>query len=126
LVPKPPQTTIIPTKWVFVQKFNPDCTIRKYKARLVAQGFRQQQGVDFITSYSPVVRLESIRLLLFLASVKNLTVEYYDSITAYCQSSCSSGFCSTAGGGYLCSTCHALEQSPIRFALLRTRLERAP
>src|SRR5207253_6715081 len=59
-------------------------------ARLVAQGFRQKQGIDFETSYSPVVCLESIRNLLFLASLNNLTVEYYDSVTAYCQSKCSS------------------------------------
>jgi transposase InsO family protein len=89
IVPRPPNIKIIPTRWVYVRKLNPDYTHRKFKARLVAQGFRQRQGIDFDTAYSPVVRLESIRLLLFLASTFNHTVEFFDATTAYCQASIS-------------------------------------
>ena len=49
LVPSPPNTKVIPTKWVYTKKFNPDGSLRKYKARLVVTGNLQTQGIDYFS-----------------------------------------------------------------------------
>lgn len=50
-------------RWVFDKKFDINGNVERYKARLVAQGFSQVPGIDFFETFSPVVRLESIRAL---------------------------------------------------------------
>ena len=46
-----------------------DGTIDKYKARLVVKGFTQKEGLDYFDTYSPVTRITSIRMLIFLDTV---------------------------------------------------------
>lgn len=58
---------IIGCKWVFRIKRNSDDTIAHYKARFVAQGFQQTEGVDYSETFSPVVKQPTIRVVLFLA-----------------------------------------------------------
>lgn len=58
----------IDNKWVFRIKHDGDGNITRYKARLVAKGFSQIPGVDFINTFSPVMRLETLRILLALAT----------------------------------------------------------
>ncbi|GJZ09295.1 retrovirus-related pol polyprotein from transposon TNT 1-94 [Tanacetum coccineum] len=67
LVPPPNNQTIIGTKWVFKNKLDENGVVSKNKARLVAQGYNQQEGIDFDETYAPVARLESIRILLAYA-----------------------------------------------------------
>ena len=67
LVPRPMNTNIIGTKWIFKNKSNEFGTIIRNKARLVAQGYTQVEGIDFDETFAPVARLESIRLLLSIA-----------------------------------------------------------
>jgi len=64
LVPKPQQKIIIGTKWVFRNKLNEQGEVIINKARLVRQGYSQQEGIDYIETFSLVARLEAIRLLL--------------------------------------------------------------
>ncbi|GJT38095.1 retrovirus-related pol polyprotein from transposon TNT 1-94 [Tanacetum coccineum] len=63
LVPQPRNMTIIGTKWVFRNKLDENGIVSRNKARLVAQGYNQQEGIDYDETYAPVARLESIRIL---------------------------------------------------------------
>ncbi|PNX63507.1 putative gag-pol polyprotein, partial [Trifolium pratense] len=64
LVPRPNYVNVIGTKWVFKNKSDENCVVTRNKARLVAQGYTQVEGLDFDETFAPVARLESIRLLL--------------------------------------------------------------
>ncbi|GKC26664.1 retrovirus-related pol polyprotein from transposon TNT 1-94 [Tanacetum coccineum] len=68
LVPHPKSTTIIGTKWVYRNKLDENGVISSNNSRLVAQGYNQQEGIDYDETYTPVARLESIRILLAYAS----------------------------------------------------------
>ncbi|GJX62965.1 retrovirus-related pol polyprotein from transposon TNT 1-94 [Tanacetum coccineum] len=67
LVPCPVGHTIIGTKWVFRNKLDENGIVCRKKARLVAQGYNQQEGIDYDETYAPDARLESIRILLAYA-----------------------------------------------------------
>ena len=67
LVPRSPGTNIVSSKWVFKLKQKPDGSVEKYKAYLVARGFSQQYGIDYLETFSPVVKLATVRLVLSLA-----------------------------------------------------------
>ncbi|KAI3684116.1 hypothetical protein L6452_33335 [Arctium lappa] len=70
-------------KWVFKLKRDPSGKILKYKARLVAKGYVQKPGVDFDEVFAPVARLETIRILLALASSRGWTVHHLDVKSAF-------------------------------------------
>jgi hypothetical protein len=67
LVPKPPGINIVGSKWIFKTKFCPDGSIDKHKARLVARGFTQQYGIDYLDTFSPIVKSFTVHLVLSLA-----------------------------------------------------------
>lgn len=67
LVSLPRSRKAIGCKWVFRVKENPNGSINKYKAQLVAKGFHQVAGFDFIETFSPVVKPTTIRVILTLA-----------------------------------------------------------
>ncbi|GKC06787.1 zinc finger, CCHC-type containing protein [Tanacetum coccineum] len=67
LVSQPQNMTIIGTKWVFKNKLDENSVVSQNKAWLVAQGYNQQEGIDYDETYAPVARLESIRILLAYA-----------------------------------------------------------
>ncbi|KAJ9550828.1 hypothetical protein OSB04_014873 [Centaurea solstitialis] len=79
----PPGCKPLNSKWIFKRKMKVDGSIDKYKARLVIQGFRQKEGIDFFDTYAPVARITTIRLLLALAAIHNLVVHQMDVKTAF-------------------------------------------
>jgi hypothetical protein len=70
LVPPGAGLNVIDCKWVFKLKHKSDGTIDHYKACLVAKGFKQQYGVDYDATFSPVVKPTTIHLMLSLAITK--------------------------------------------------------
>ena len=67
LVFRPKDTNVIGTKWIFKNKSDASGNITRNKARLVAQGYTQIEGIDFDETFAPIARIESIRLLLAFA-----------------------------------------------------------
>ncbi|GJU77644.1 retrovirus-related pol polyprotein from transposon TNT 1-94 [Tanacetum coccineum] len=67
LVPQPRNMTIIKTKWVFRNKLDENGIISRNKLRLVAQGYNQQEDINYDETYAPFAKLESIRILLAYA-----------------------------------------------------------
>ncbi|KAK1644119.1 hypothetical protein QYE76_061924 [Lolium multiflorum] len=84
LVEKPKECrNVIGTKWIFKNKQDEFGNIVRNKARLVAQGFSQVEGIDFGETYAPVARLESIRILLAYVSHHNFKLQQMDVKSAF-------------------------------------------
>ncbi|XP_075076486.1 putative mitochondrial protein AtMg00820 [Nicotiana tabacum] len=83
LIPKPDNVSVIGTKWVFRNKLNEDGKVIRNKARLVAQGYSQQEGVNYDETFAPIARLESIRILLAYASFKGFMLFQIDVKSAF-------------------------------------------
>ncbi|PKI57121.1 hypothetical protein CRG98_022485 [Punica granatum] len=60
-----------------------DGSIDKYKARLVIKGYKQKEGLNYFDTYSPVTRINSIRMILAVATLRNLEVHQMDVKTAF-------------------------------------------
>lgn len=64
LVPLPEGRQAIGTKWVYNVKWNAEGSVERCKARLVAQGYSQKEGLDYDETFIPVVRSESVRSVI--------------------------------------------------------------
>ena len=78
-----PNTNVIGTKWVFHNKQDENGMVIRNKARLVAQGFTQVEGLDFEETYALVARLEAIRMLLAYAAHHNFKLYQMDMKNAF-------------------------------------------
>ncbi|GJR71797.1 retrovirus-related pol polyprotein from transposon TNT 1-94 [Tanacetum coccineum] len=83
LVLNPMDMTIIGTKWVYRNKLDENGVVTRNKARLVAQGYNQQEGIDYDETYAPVARLESIRILLAYACALDFKLYQMDVKSAF-------------------------------------------
>ncbi|GJZ17058.1 retrovirus-related pol polyprotein from transposon TNT 1-94 [Tanacetum coccineum] len=83
LVPPPDKALVITLKWIYKVKLDELGGILKNKARLVARGYRQEEGIDFEESFAPVARLEVIRIFLAFVAHMNMVVYQMDVKTAF-------------------------------------------
>ncbi|RVW19280.1 Retrovirus-related Pol polyprotein from transposon RE1 [Vitis vinifera] len=83
LVPRPSNQSVIGTKWVFRNKMDENGIIVRNKARLVAQGYNQEEGIDYEETFAPVARLEAIRMLLAFACFKDFILYQMDVKSAF-------------------------------------------
>lgn len=85
LEPAPTNHNIVGCKWLFRIKRNPDGTISRYKARLVAKGFTQTHGVDFHETFAPVIKPQTIKIILTLALSQSWRLHQLDVNNAFLQ-----------------------------------------
>lgn len=83
LVDLPPGRKAIGCKWIFKLKTDVNGVVTRYKARLVAQGFNQREGVDYNETFAPVVKFNSVRILLSIAATLDLDIQQMDVKTAF-------------------------------------------
>ncbi|GJS77451.1 ribonuclease H-like domain-containing protein [Tanacetum coccineum] len=123
LVPRPPNVNIVRSMWLYKYKYNADGSLSRYKARLVANGRSQQQGIDCDDTFSPVVKPATIRTILSLAvsrqwpihklDVKNAFLHGYLTETVYVHQP--PGFTDSAHSDYVCllqKSLYSLKQAP--------------
>ncbi|GKB48666.1 zinc finger, CCHC-type containing protein [Tanacetum coccineum] len=70
-------------KWIFKRKLKVDGTVKKFKARLVIQGFKQKSRIDYFDTYATMARISIIRLLISMTSIRNLIIHLMDVKTAF-------------------------------------------
>nr|GEX23004.1 hypothetical protein [Tanacetum cinerariifolium] len=85
LIPRPDKVMVITLKWIYKVKLDEFGGILKNKARLVARGYRQEEGIDFEECFAPVGRLDAIRIFLAFAAHMNMIVYQMDVKTAFCE-----------------------------------------
>nr|GFA33135.1 retrovirus-related Pol polyprotein from transposon TNT 1-94 [Tanacetum cinerariifolium] len=87
LVPAPDNISPLTLKWIFKNKHDEEQTVIRNKSRLVVRGYRQEEGIDFEESFTPVARMEAIRIFLAYVAHKPFTVFQMDVKTAFLHGS---------------------------------------
>ncbi|CAM8941229.1 unnamed protein product [Rhodiola kirilowii] len=83
LVPRPEDENVIGTKWVFRNKLDDKGVVVRNKARLVVKGYNQQEGIDYDETFTPVARLEAMRLLIAYSTYHGFILQQMDAKTAF-------------------------------------------
>ena len=68
VVPRPEGKKVARSRWIYKVRHAVDESVEKYKARFVAKGFSQKEGIDYEETFAPVVRYSSIRTIISLAA----------------------------------------------------------
>ncbi|GKV02438.1 hypothetical protein SLEP1_g14874 [Rubroshorea leprosula] len=123
LVPCPPDANVVGSKWVYRIKQKADGSVERLKARLVAQGYTQQPGIDYDETVSPVVKPVTIRVVLSLAVMRSWPIHQLDVKNAFLNGTLSEtvymsqppGFIDSAHPDYVCKlhqAIYGLKQAP--------------
>ncbi|GJS85465.1 ribonuclease H-like domain-containing protein [Tanacetum coccineum] len=123
LVPRPPDVNVVRCMWIFRHKYLADGRLSRYKARLVANGSIQLEGVDVDETFSPVVKPETIRTVVSLAASRHWSVHPLDVKNAFLHRDLSEtvymhqppGFRDFAHPDYVCllhRSLYGLKQAP--------------
>ena len=87
VVDRPVGKKVVKAKWVLRRKLLPGGKLDKLKARIVAKGFTQREGIDYEETFSPTVRFESVRLMVAAAAADGLHTHQMDVTTAFLYAS---------------------------------------
>jgi Reverse transcriptase (RNA-dependent DNA polymerase) len=123
LVELPKGKKSVGCKWVYTIKFGANGEVERYKARLVAKGFTQTYGIDFQKTFSPVAKLNTIRVLLSLAANLDWPLHQFDVKNAFLHGNLKEeiymdtppGYINTRSKPVVCrlhKTLYGLKQSP--------------
>ncbi|PKU68501.1 Retrovirus-related Pol polyprotein from transposon TNT 1-94 [Dendrobium catenatum] len=83
LVPPPPNANVLGSRWTYRTKYHSNGTIARYKARLVAQGHRQEHGLDYHDTFCPVAKMPTIRVFLLIALNHSWPIHQMDVANAF-------------------------------------------
>jgi hypothetical protein len=83
IVPRPERKSVVTSRWLYKIKHVADGSIDKYKARFVARGFSQKEGIDYEETFSPVARYTSIHTIISLASMMGWKLHQMDVKTVF-------------------------------------------
>jgi hypothetical protein len=83
IVPRPKSKDVVSSKWIFKIKHVADGSIEKYKARFVAHGFSQREGIDYEETFAPVAKYTSIRTIIALAAKMKWKLHQMDVKTSF-------------------------------------------
>ncbi|CAL1356412.1 unnamed protein product [Linum trigynum] len=79
----PPEVPVIGCRWLYALKMTPQGEIERHRARIVAQGYSQEQGIDFDENFAPVAKMATVRTLLVVASVRRWPLFQFDVKNAF-------------------------------------------
>jgi hypothetical protein len=83
IVPRLKSKDVVSSKWLFKIKHVADGSIEKYKARFVARGFSQKEGIDYEETFAPMARYTSIRTIISLAAKMKWKLHQMDVKTTF-------------------------------------------
>jgi hypothetical protein len=83
VVPRPEGKSVVGSRWIYKIKHVADGSIEKFKARFVAKGFSQKEGVDYDETFAPVARYTSIRVVISLAAEMGWQIHQMDVKTTF-------------------------------------------
>ena len=83
IVPRPEGKSVVTSRWLYKVKHAADGSVEKYKARFVARGFSQVEGVDYDETLASVARYTSIRALISIAAEMGWKIPQMDVKTAF-------------------------------------------
>ena len=83
VVPIPTRKSVVTSRWLYKIKHVVDGSIEKYKARFVARGFTQMEGINYDETFAPVARYTTIRTIISLAAVFGWKLHQMDVKTTF-------------------------------------------